>query len=142
MITQNNLSRKALLGRAGALMAVLAAVPYCDRKAHAADPLTASALDCVGTAEECLTHCLESLSKGDDSLKHCAVTVRDTITACEALAGFAAAKSAHLAAYIPVCKKICEDCLEECKKHAGHHEVCKRCADACQACINAMNAVA
>ncbi len=142
MITQNNLSRKALLGRAGALLAAVAVVPYCSRTAHAADPLTASALDCVGIGEECLTHCLESLSKGDDSLKRCAVTVRDTITACEALAGFSAAKSEHLAAYIPVCKKICEDCRDECEKHAKHHDICKRCADACAACIDAMNAVA
>ena len=138
-----DISRKDLLGGLGAGAALFVAGPLCSEgghDAHGGDKLTLAATHCVAVGEECMTHCLDSLAQGDTMLAGCAERVRDTITACQALAGFSAAKSSHLKAYIPVCRKICEECKEECLKHADHHEICKKCADACQDCIDAMAA--
>ena len=136
------LTRKELLGRVGAGAAVLFVGPLCAEKEpdHSGNPLAVAAAESARVGQECLTHCIQLLSKGDQSLADCATTVRDMITACTALEGFAAANSKHLRAYLPVCRSVCEECHKACLKHAEHHAICKQCADACKACLDAMAA--
>lgn len=136
------LTRKELLGRMGIGATVLMVGPLCAEKDHQHhdSALAGVAGDTANIGKKCLTHCIDQLSSGNKSMTDCAHSVRDMITACTALSGFAAANSKHLAGYLPVCKKICEECREECLKHAKHHAICKECADACDRCLDAMKA--
>ncbi|MEQ9366896.1 MAG: Csp1 family four helix bundle copper storage protein [Leptospirales bacterium] len=143
------LSRKELLGRAGIGAAVLMVGPLCAEQKpehhgghheHAGSGLAGIAGDTASLGEECLTHCIDQLSKGDQSMTDSAHAVRDMITACTALSSFAAANSKHLNGYISLCKRVCVECRDECLKHAKHHTICKDCADACDRCLDAMKA--
>ncbi len=75
------------------------------------------------------------MSKGDTSLKDCYKTVSATIPLCEALVTFAAADAARLKDLAKLCIDVCQDCADECKKHAKHHNECKECEVACAECI-------
>ena len=145
------LSRKELIGRIGAGAAIAMVGPLCAEPKnedhnehhgghHEHSGLAGVAGDTASIGKECLTHCIDQLAKGDKTMSDCARSVRDMITACTALSAFAAANSKHLRGYLPVCKKICTECREECLKHAEHHAICKECADACDKCLEAMQA--
>lgn len=96
-----------------------------------------AALDCVRKGQECLDHCVRSLSTGDKMMAECAGTVRAMLPLCEAVAELARLDSKHLAALAAVCAKACRDCEAACKKHAGHHAECKACMESCRACATA-----
>ncbi|MCR9141846.1 MAG: Csp1 family four helix bundle copper storage protein [bacterium] len=146
------LSRKELIERMGVGAAVLMVGPLCSEPEnehehghggpheHSGSGLAGIAGDTASIGKECLSHCIDQLAKGDKTMTDCAHSVRDMITACTALSSFAAANSEYLKSYLPVCKKICADCREECLKHAKHHAICKSCADACERCLDAMKA--
>jgi Cys-rich four helix bundle protein (predicted Tat secretion target) len=94
-----------------------------------------AALNCVKRGEVCFNHCVALLSKGDTSMKDCIRTVSAMLPTCSSLAQLAALDSPRLKEFASVCIKICEDCRDECKKHADHHAVCKNCMDSCTECI-------
>jgi len=104
--------------------------------------LVATALDCAGTGEICLQHCLREFTAGQTMLAQCAKRVAEMIPACEALASLAALESQHLAAYAKVCADICQSCEDECRKHESHHAICKECADTCVKLVEACRKVA
>ena len=35
---------------------------------------------------------------------------------------------------LEACRRACGQCAEECERHAGHHEHCRVCAEACRRC--------
>ncbi|HXJ32481.1 MAG TPA: Csp1 family four helix bundle copper storage protein [Candidatus Eisenbacteria bacterium] len=90
---------------------------------------------CARAGEACLAHCLSAFAAGDTSLARCATLVQQMIVGCDAIAKLAAHGSAHLAAFVAACRDVCADCEVECRKHEAHHEICKRCADACAAFV-------
>jgi Cys-rich four helix bundle protein (predicted Tat secretion target) len=96
-----------------------------------------AALACIRAGEECLDHCVRSLSTGDKMMAECAGTVRAMLPLCEAVAELARLDSKHLKALAAVCAKACRDCEAACKKHAGHHAECKACMESCKACATA-----
>ncbi len=96
-----------------------------------------AALECVRVGEECLDHCVRSLSTGDKMMAECAGTVRAMLPLCEAVVELARLDSKHLKALAAVCAKACRDCEVACKKHAGHHAECKACMESCKACAAA-----
>lgn len=61
----------------------------------------------------------------------CLRTAQDMVAVSEALAKLALMGSPRLAALAKAAVEICTACEVECRKHAGHHEVCRECADAC-----------
>jgi Cys-rich four helix bundle protein (predicted Tat secretion target) len=96
-----------------------------------------SALDCIRKGEECLDHCIRSLSTGSKMMAECAGTVRAMLPMCEALVDLATLNSSHLKALAAVCAKVCRDCEAACKKHANHHAECKACMESCARCAAA-----
>lgn len=138
------MNRRELLGQSSLAIGALAATSVSGVAMAAAGKesggLVKAASDCVAVGQECLTHCLESLATGDKMMADCSKTVRDTIAACQGLIALAASKSKHLKEYAAVCAKICRDCEAACKKHAEHHEICKRCMEACAHCAKACDA--
>jgi Cys-rich four helix bundle protein (predicted Tat secretion target) len=90
-----------------------------------------AAAECVRVGEECLQHCLALLADGDESLGDCAKSVQQMLAVCRAAGPLVYAGSKHLGAFAKVCAAVCADCEAACRKHEGHHAVCKRCAEAC-----------
>lgn len=144
--------RRAVLAAASGLMAAAAATALPGLVATAAAaPAPANAphagivrvaLECAGTGELCLQHCLSEFSKGQTMLAECAARVAEMVPVCKTLASLAALESAHLKAYAKVCIDVCKACEAECRKHEAHAEICKQCADSCVKVIDALKSLA
>lgn len=87
--------------------------------------------ECLSEGRLCANHCELMLLKGDTTLKDCYKAVRDMIDVCGAFEGFVLRDSPHKKALAQVCRKACEDCREECKKHMKTHKECEECFEAC-----------
>ncbi|MDN5851153.1 MAG: four-helix bundle copper-binding protein [Nitrococcus sp.] len=98
-------------------------------------PLTDALSSCVAVGTRCVNHCLMAFKEGDTELADCAASVADMVPVCEAMYQLTLASSTHAAAMGKVCKAICEDCEDACRKHEDKHEVCRECADACAAVV-------
>lgn len=157
MSTQEGLNRRSALALGGAALAGAATLVAGGTAARAEDPhaghdhhdhqsangkassqhqaLVDAAIDCVRRGEACVPHCVESLSKGDTMLAECLESVFAMMPVCTAVARLAANDAPRLKELAKVCGDICADCEKVCRKHEGHHEVCKACADACAAFV-------
>jgi Cys-rich four helix bundle protein (predicted Tat secretion target) len=89
---------------------------------------------CVATGQSCLDHCLDLMASGHKELAACAKSVTQLVSLCGALQNLANQDSKYLVKLASVTAEACQDCEEECKKHADKHEACKRCGEACAAC--------
>ena len=87
--------------------------------------------NCTDRGERCIAHCLVSFQEGDTELADCASKVTEMIAICNGFSYLVAANSSYNKDYAAVCKQVCEDCAEECRKHDQHYE-CKDCAEACE----------
>lgn len=87
--------------------------------------------DCVEKGDACLQHCIAALSKGDTSMAECAAAVNEMLAICRGMGTLAASGSKHLQAAARLCVDVCTDCAAACEPHAGHHETCKACHEAC-----------
>jgi len=143
--------RTMLLAAGGALVASAAGTLAGTTPAAVAAPapadgehtsLVATALDCAGTGELCLHHCLTEFAKGQTMLAACTQRVAEMVPVCKTLASLAALESEHLKAYAKVCIDVCQACADECRKHEKHAEICKKCADSCVAVIEACRKLA
>ncbi len=101
-----------------------------------------SALACIQASQDCLTHCLIEMGKGDTSLKDCALSTRETMAVCKSFLELLSQESPFLKDIAGVCVKVCRRCADECEKHADHHEVCRLCRDSCLDCIREMKKLA
>lgn len=145
--------RRAVLAAASGLVAAAAvttvvpglSVPADAAPAPANAPhagLVRVALECAGTGELCLQHCLSEFARGQTMLAECAARVAEMVPVCKTLASLAALESSHLKAYAKVCIDVCKACEEECRKHEAHAEICKQCADSCLKVIAALQGLA
>jgi len=132
------ISRRDMLLGMGAAAAVAytgtaaSAMPEHDHSKHSAqlpDVLDATN-GCLDTGQRCIAHCLVSFQEGDLELADCASKVHEMQAVCGAFSYLLAANSEYSKAYAGICRKVCEDCEKECRKHKEHIE-CKACADAC-----------
>jgi Cys-rich four helix bundle protein (predicted Tat secretion target) len=132
------ISRRDMLLGMGAAAAVAytgtasSAMPGHDHSKHSAqlpDVLDATNA-CLDTGQRCIAHCLVSFQEGDLELADCASKVHEMQAVCGAFSYLLAANSEYTKAYAGICRKVCEDCEKECRKHKEHIE-CKACADAC-----------
>jgi Cys-rich four helix bundle protein (predicted Tat secretion target) len=132
------ISRREMLLGVGAVVtaaytgAAVSAMPGHDHSKHSAQlpDLLDAANNCVDKGQRCIAHCLVSFQEGDMELAACASKVHEMQAICGAFSYLLAANSEYLTAYAGVCKKVCEDCEKECRKHEEHIE-CKACAEAC-----------
>jgi len=121
-----------------------------DKKEVAAEsPVTApmkrvadAAARCVVAGETCLEHCLRDLSSGETMMSACARQVQQMLAICRSMSSLAAMGSMYAQEMSALCKKACSNCATECKKHAGHHDECKACYEACMETIAAIEALA
>ncbi len=98
------------------------------------DAVYEAAMGCLKAGDICLEHCVRSLAAGEKMMAECAVTVRQMLPLCQALAELAVQRSPHLKGLAAVCAKACRECEAACKKHANHHAECKACMESCQKC--------
>ncbi|MFZ5534343.1 MAG: four-helix bundle copper-binding protein [Pseudomonadota bacterium] len=98
---------------------------------------SAAAADCVTVGNACLAHIFRTFKTGETSLAQCGVLVENTIAVCEAAVKLTLNDSAHAKAMVGVCMKECEDCAEECRKHAKQHAICADMAKSCEATVAA-----
>ena len=132
--------RDVLLGVSSAALAGLVASPalaahheqtehtHADAPKHRTLVLAAQA--CVGIGAMCLKHCLNLFATGDTSLSACAAHIQEMNAVSAALGVLAAADSAQLKAFVPVCIAVHDACEQECRKHT-HHPLCMETAEAC-----------
>lgn len=115
----------------------LAAAPPAKATPAAKEPdykaLIEAAHGCVHAADDCIDHCITTLSNGDKSMTDCFAAVRAMQPVCEALAELAKLKSPHVKAYAALCAKVCRDCEKACKPHT-EHPPCKACMESCMKC--------
>jgi len=90
--------------------------------------------DCLAKGQRCIAHCLVSFQEGDTELADCAAKVHEMQAVCGGFSYLVASNSGYMKDYAAVCKKVCNDCRDECLKHKEHIE-CKACADACEALV-------
>jgi Cys-rich four helix bundle protein (predicted Tat secretion target) len=115
----------------GAQKAVAGATAGPQPVAAPSSDVAEASLQCVRTGLACKAHCVAMLTTGDTSMAACLRTVTEMLSLSEALAELASSGSPRTAALAKVSLDACRDCEAECRKHAGHHDVCKNCADAC-----------
>jgi Cys-rich four helix bundle protein (predicted Tat secretion target) len=120
-----------------------------EKEAATASPVTApmkrvaqTAARCMVAGETCLEHCLRDLSSGSTMMSDCARQVQQMLAICRSMSSLAAMGSGYAPEMAALCKKACVNCAAECKKHAGHHDECKACYEACQETIAALEALA
>lgn len=143
------LTRRAALGLAVAATVTATAAAAGEDHEHEGhymgppkhEPLVAAALECVKRGELCSDHCLMMLGMGNTELKDCMRSVQTMLPMCQALARLAALDATRLKAFAAVCRDVCADCEEACKKHADKHALCKACMESCAACIKECKAV-
>lgn len=96
--------------------------------------LATSAADCLQKGQVCLNHCLELLGQGEKDMAACAKSVNQMLALCGALQQLANQGSKQLSKLAAIALDVCQQCQEECKKHANKHESCKACGESCAAC--------
>ncbi len=141
--------RDAVIGTGMLAFAALAAArkvaaeesPHAHHGSHH-KALADAAGTCVANGEACLHHCLDLMGDGHKELGGCAKSVTQMLSLCGALQNLANQDSKHLVKLASVALDACQDCEEECKKHAEQHEVCKRCGESCAACARECRQIA
>ncbi|MDD4964662.1 MAG: four-helix bundle copper-binding protein [Gallionella sp.] len=96
--------------------------------------LATTAADCLQKGQVCLNHCLELLGQGEKEMAACAKSVNQMLALCGALQQLANQNSKQLSKLAAIALDACQQCQEECKKHADKHEACKACGESCEAC--------
>ena len=91
--------------------------------------------------EMCMAFCLENIPQ-DPSLVDCARTTKEMLAVNGAVEGLAAMDSPRLAQVARAAVAVYDHCEKVCKKHEGHHKICRQCADQCAAIKKAIAALA
>ena len=99
--------------------------------------------DCAQTCTACADACL-----GEDmvaELRHCVRTDLDCAAVCLATGQVLSRRTGHatevLRGLLETCIALCRACGDECREHASMHEHCRVCADACDRCATACEAL-
>ncbi len=98
----------------------------------------AIALHALG--ELCIAFCLENIPK-DPSLVDCARTAKEMLAVNAAVEGLAAMDSPRLVSVAQAAVAVYDHCEKICKKHEGHHKICRQCAEQCNAMKTAIAAL-
>lgn len=138
----NKERRDVLLG-AGALLATVGAsrafaAEHAGHAGHAAakkaiTPTTivfdnAIALRALGQA--CVAFCYDN-GAADSGLLECGRSATEMLAMNGAIEGLASLDSPRLKGVAAAADAVYAACEETCRKHQAHHELCRKCADAC-----------
>lgn len=94
--------------------------------------------NCSDKGTRCLSHCLVAWNEGDLQLAACAKKVNEMNAICDGFGKLLSANSNHVKAYAQICRAVCDECADECRKHDQHVE-CRECAEACENLIEVMD---
>lgn len=142
-------TRRHVLMAMGGALAVLGGIPMMARteegkgyvygvaSGRPGESLRATAADCVTVGNACLAHIFQAIKSWDTSLAQCGMLVENTIAVCAATVKLTLNDSPHARAMADVCMKECEDCAEECRKHATQHPICGDMAKSCEETVAA-----
>lgn len=134
------LSGAALAGMA--LASAATAGEHQHHHASADNALFAALSDCIQKGQACLSHCHDLLGEGDKTMVGCAKSVSQMLTLCSALQQLANQQSQHTGKLASLAMEACQQCEDECKKHADKHEVCKACGESCAVCYKECKKIA
>jgi len=95
---------------------------------------------CVGTANDCLRHCIGMLSMNDYTMTGCIDAAYQVVAACGALQALAAVNSSQVPAFAKATAALCTACQKQCEKFLDVAE-CKACADSCKICAAECNRI-
>jgi hypothetical protein len=73
------------------------------------------------------------------TLADCAAKAQEMRAICEGFSYLVTSNSSYLKDYAKVCKAVCADCVDECRKHEDKHMECKACAEACAKVVKAID---
>jgi hypothetical protein len=98
-----------------------------------------SCIDCGATCVSCADACLGE--KDRETLVRAIRLNLDCAEACEATGRIVTRQTTPdllvIAGAVEACAVACRVCRQECERHAGHHEHCRRCAAVCLVCEQA-----
>jgi hypothetical protein len=105
-------------------------------------------LDCAQSCTACADACLGEAEPAP--LVRCIRTCLDCSDVCATTGRVLSRQTEFEAdvarAVLEACAQACRTCGAECERHAGHHEHCRVCAEAClrceRACTGALSALA
>lgn len=138
-----NKERRDVLIGAGALLASVGAsrVMAAETGGHAGHGKTgktigpatvvfdnAIALRAIG--QVCVAFCYNNAAS-HPALLECGRSATEMLAVNEAVEGLASLESPRLKGVARAADAVYAYCEETCRKHEAHHELCKRCADAC-----------
>ena len=141
-----NKERRDVLIGAGALLASVGAsqVLAAENASHAGHSAHGTARKAVGPAtvvfdnaialraigQACVAFCYENATN-NPGLLECGKSATEMLAVNEAVEGLAALDSPRLGGVARAADAVYAYCEETCRKHEAHHDLCKRCADAC-----------
>ena len=111
---------------------------------------TSALVECIEAAFECeqaCTACADACldEEGDMDLRHCIRTDLDCADVCSTTGRMISRQTKPswdlLRAQVGACLRACQECGEECRRHADHHEHCRVCGEACRRCEEACDAL-
>ena len=95
---------------------------------------------CAQTCTSCADACLAEEMVAD--LRQCIRLNLDCADVCEATGRLISRQTepdwSLLRAQLEACVAACQVCGAECERHAGHHEHCRVCAEACRRLLAAL----
>jgi Cys-rich four helix bundle protein (predicted Tat secretion target) len=112
--------------------------------ADSQNQLIDSTAECLRTGKVCLSHCARELAQGNSMMGECNVSIQNMLVACQALNDIAHNNTLNkkaLQQFVAGCKAICQECHDQCEKHADHHMECKACMKSCKKCIDVCNKI-
>ncbi|ABM10695.1 hypothetical protein FHR86_003690 [Paenarthrobacter ilicis] len=99
----------------------------------------AACFECAQTSGACADACL-----GEDMVSELTTCIRTDLDCADVCAATGAVLSRQtgtnaeiVRATLEACRTACAVCAEECEQHAGMHEHCRICAEACHRCETA-----
>jgi Cys-rich four helix bundle protein (predicted Tat secretion target) len=95
---------------------------------------------CVGTANDCLRHCIGMLAMNDYTMTGCIDAAYQVVAACGALQALAAVNSQQVPAFAKATAVICTACQKQCEKYPDVAE-CKACVESCKTCAAECNRI-
>lgn len=107
----------------------------------------AAAIDaCLDCAQSC-TSCADAdlLEPDVEDLRRCVALDQTCADVCEVTARVLSrpGQEDRFATHrlLQACVRVCENCADECAKHAAHHRHCAICERTCRVCVQACNAL-
>lgn len=95
-------------------------------------------MDACAACEQACTVCSTQLMDCAPACMNCADMCNTMMRSMMRMQGMT---PASMMAMLDACIAMCQNCMDDCMKHADHSEVCRMCAQTCKDCMDACTAV-